>query len=47
MQNGQPGAYASRSPTETECNYLQMEKELLVMVFGVEKFESYLYGRTF
>ena len=47
MQNGQPVAYASRSLTETECNYVQMEKELLATVFGVEKFESYLYGRKF
>ena len=47
MQNGQPVAYASRSQTETECNYVQMEKELLAIVFGVEKFESYLYGRKF
>lgn len=47
MQNGQPVDYASRSLTETECNYVQMEKELLAIVFGVEKFESYLYGRKF
>ena len=45
MQNGQPVAYASRSLTETECNYVQMEKELLTIVFGVDKFQSYLYGR--
>ena len=42
-----PVAYASRSLTETDCNYVQMEKELLAIVFGVEKFESYLYGRKF
>ena len=39
--------YASRSLTETECNYVQMEKDLLAIVFGIEKFESYLYGRKF
>ena len=44
MQNGQPVAYVSRSLKETECNYVQMEKELLAIVFGVE---SYPYGRKF
>ena len=36
MQNGEPVAYASRSLTETGCNYVQMEKEFLAIVFGVE-----------
>ena len=43
MQNGQPVAYASRSLNETEWNYVQMEKELLAKVFGVEKFEVSLW----
>ena len=45
MQNSQPVAYATRSLTKTECIYVQMEKELLGRVFGVEKFESYLYSK--
>ena len=37
--------YVSRSLTETECNYAQIEKELLAVVFGLERFENYTYGR--
>ena len=45
MQGGQPVAYASRSLTDTERNYAQCEKELLSIVFGMGKFENYVYGR--
>ena len=45
MQDGQPVAYTSRSLTPTEVQYAQIEKELLAIVFGMEKFETYLYGR--
>ena len=45
MQEGQPVAYTSRSLTETEKNHAQIEEELLSIVFGVEKFHSYTYGR--
>ena len=45
MQNGQPVAYASRSLTDTERNCAQCEKELLSIVFGMGKFENYVYGR--
>ena len=45
MQNGQPVAYASRSMTETETHYAQIEKEMLALVFAVERFEQCVYGR--
>jgi len=43
MQAGQPVAYASRSLTEV--NYAQTEKEMLAILYGVERFEQCVYGR--
>ncbi|XP_064597501.1 uncharacterized protein K02A2.6-like [Liolophura sinensis] len=45
MQNGQPVAYASRSFSSAEKNYAQIEREMLAIVFGMERFEQYVYGR--
>ena len=45
MQDEHPVAYASRALTLTETNYAQIEKELLAIVFGVERFEGSVYGR--
>ena len=45
MQNGHSVAYASRSLTVAEVNYPHIDKELLVIVFGCEKFNPYVYGR--
>ena len=44
LQKGQPIAYASRHLSDTECNYAQIEKELLAVVFACNKFHHYIYG---
>lgn len=45
LQNNAPIAYASRSLSETEQRYAQIEKELLAIIFSCRKFHHYIYGR--
>jgi hypothetical protein len=45
LQDGRPVAYASRSLSEAERRYAQIEKEMLAMTYGLEKFHHYTFGR--
>ena len=47
IQDGQPIVFASKSLTDTKTHYANIERELLAIIYGCEKFHMYLYGRTF
>ena len=42
-----PVAYASKSLTTAERNYPMIELEALALVYGLQYFRSYIYGRPF
>ena len=44
LQEGLVIGYASRSLTHAESRYSQIEKELLAVIFGLEKFHHFTYG---
>lgn len=45
LQDGRPVAYGSQALTDCQRRYAQIEKELLAIVYGCEKFHQYVYGR--
>ncbi|GFV60024.1 transposon Tf2-6 polyprotein [Trichonephila clavipes] len=45
LQDGQPVAYGSVSITQTQQHCAQIEKELMAVIYGLEHFNYYTYGR--
>ncbi|GFU76563.1 hypothetical protein TNCV_1940511 [Trichonephila clavipes] len=45
LQEGQPVAYGSVSLTQTQQRYAQIEKEIMSVIYGLEHFNYYIYGR--
>ncbi|XP_026687288.1 uncharacterized protein K02A2.6-like [Diaphorina citri] len=46
LQEMKPVAFASRSLTETQKRWAQIEKELFAIWFGCVKFHQYIYGQS-
>ena len=42
-----PGQYASRELSKCGQGYTTVEKECLALVWGVQRFKKYLYGKKF
>lgn len=47
FQDNKPIAFASKALTLAGTRYAIIGRELLAVVYGCEKFHSYLYGRSF
>ena len=47
LQDNKPIAFASKALTDAECRYTNIEREMLAVVFGAERFHTYIYGQSF
>ena len=45
LQGGQPIAFSSKTLTDIESCYANIERECFSVCFGLEKFHTYIYGR--
>ena len=47
LQDGHPVAFASKALNSAQSNYPNIDREMLAVVFGINRFHTYLYGRPF
>ena len=47
IQHGKPIVFASKSLSDCEQRYANIEREMLAVVFGCERFHMYVYGKSF
>ena len=47
MQTDKPIAFASKSLSDCETRYANIERDMLAVVFGCERFLTYIYGTRF
>ena len=47
LQDGKPVAFASKSLSNAQSNYSNIERETLALVFGITRFHTYLFGKEF
>ena len=45
LQDNKPISFASKSLTDVEQRYANIERELLAVVYGCERFHTYIYGK--
>ena len=47
IQKGRPVAFGSMTLTECQSRYSNIEREMLAIVHGIQRYHTYLYGRPF
>ena len=47
LQKNKPIAFASKSLSDCERRYVNIEREMLAVVFGCERFHTFVYGKRF
>lgn len=47
VQDGYPVAFGSKTLTDCQSRYSNIEREMLAIVYGIQRYHTYLYGKSF